>query len=155
MLSSFYPFYTNSSSNLNHVSHYSRAPSKEDMSPIRYCKKKNQIRSHVASLMCLCVSLFVKLIVTHPGKIINYLIAWEKLISVIMWCNVRGLDTYNNEISLQTHSPPIDINWIKICSHHSHLSPFHHKKTLLTSHRYHNHYDNSTKHPKIHKTHKI
>ncbi|KAG5672078.1 hypothetical protein PVAND_002237 [Polypedilum vanderplanki] len=36
LLSSFYPFYTNSSSNLNHVSHYSRTPSKEDMSPIRY-----------------------------------------------------------------------------------------------------------------------
>ncbi|XP_070491150.1 acetylcholine receptor subunit alpha-like [Chironomus tepperi] len=34
LLSSFYPFYTNSSSNLNHVSHYSRTPSKEDMSPI-------------------------------------------------------------------------------------------------------------------------
>lgn len=36
LLSSFYPFYTNSSSNLNHVSHYSRTPSKEDLSPIRY-----------------------------------------------------------------------------------------------------------------------
>lgn len=36
LLSSFYPFYTNSSTNLNHVSHFSRTPSKEDMSPIRY-----------------------------------------------------------------------------------------------------------------------
>lgn len=57
MLSSFYPFYTNSTTNLNHVSHFSRTPSKEDMSPIRYLAQLNRIRSLTKCVLMFKLSL--------------------------------------------------------------------------------------------------